>query len=68
MQPLPRQGPSANPSRLRGAHRGVEVWPDEGSSEGGWPYAWIVAWPGEGTVRNLAYVSLMKLFKLPSQD
>ena len=67
-EPLPRQAPlrqsvpaSRGPSRRRGlAGRGV--------LQRGWSYAWNVARSGEGTVRNLAYVSLMKLFKLPSQD
>ncbi len=44
--------------RLAAAHPGVEVWPDEGVSEGGWSYAWIVSRSGEGSVRNLAYVRL----------
>jgi hypothetical protein len=44
--------------RLSVAHTGVEVWPDEGFSEGGWSYAWIVARSGEGVVRNLAYIRL----------
>jgi hypothetical protein len=44
--------------RLAAAHPGVEVWPDEGFTEGGWSYAWIVSRSGEGIVRNLAYVRL----------
>ena len=44
--------------RLWEAHTGVEVWPDEGFSEDGWTYVWIVARSGEGVVRNLAYIRL----------
>jgi hypothetical protein len=51
-------GASSLYRRLVAAHPGVEVWPDEGFSEGGWSYAWIVSRFGEGAVRNLAYVRL----------
>ena len=33
MQSPYRDRPPLLPSRLRGAHRGVEVWPDEGFSK-----------------------------------
>jgi hypothetical protein len=36
----------------------VEVWADEGFSEGGWAYFWIVSRFAEGNFRNLAYVRL----------
>lgn len=42
--------------RLADANPGVEVWPDENFTEGGWSYAWIVSRFGEGSVRNLQYV------------
>ena len=40
------------------AHACVEAWPDEGFTEGGWSYAWIVSRFGDGNVRHLAYVRL----------
>jgi hypothetical protein len=43
--------------RLAGAHPGVEVWPDEEYTEGGWSYASIVS-RFDGNVRILAYVRL----------
>ncbi len=43
--------------RLAGAHPGVEVWPDDESTEDGWSYAWIVS-RFDGDVRILAYVRL----------
>jgi hypothetical protein len=39
-------------------HPGVELWPDEGFTEGGWSYFWIVSRWAPGNVRNLAYVRL----------
>ena len=41
---------------MAAAHPGVEVWPDDGFTEGGWSYAWIVSRFGEGNVRKLTYV------------
>jgi hypothetical protein len=41
--------------RLADAHPGVEVWPDEGFTEGGWSYAWIVSRFEEGSVRKLEW-------------
>ena len=43
---------------LAADHPGVEVWTDEGFTEGGWWYFWIVSRLGEGNVHNLAYVRL----------
>lgn len=37
---------------------GLEAWPDEGMTEHGWSYAWIVSRSGGGAVRNLAYVRI----------
>ena len=34
----------------------IEVWADEGFTEGGFVYFWIVSWMSEGVIRNLAYV------------
>lgn len=42
--------------QLAADHPGVEVWPDEGFTEGGWSYVSIVSRFGEGSVRILAYV------------
>ena len=36
----------------------VEVWADDGFTEGGWRYFWIVSRFEEGSIRNLAYVRL----------
>lgn len=41
---------------LAGQHPAVEVWADEGYTEGGWSYYWIVSEFGPGSIRNLAYV------------
>ena len=41
---------------LAASHPGVEVWPDDGFTEGGWSYVWVVSRFGEGNARNLAYV------------
>jgi hypothetical protein len=41
---------------LAAAHPKVEVWLDEGYSEEGWAYSWIICRPDEFTVKNLAYV------------
>jgi len=38
-------------------HPGIEVWPDEGFTEGDWAYFWIVS-RVESAVRNLTYVRL----------
>ena len=43
---------------LAASHPAVEVWPDEGFTEGGWSYFWIVSRFEKGSVRNLAYVRL----------
>lgn len=41
---------------LSARHAGVEAWPDSGADGAGWSYFWVVSRPGEGSVRNLAYV------------
>ncbi|MBC7818566.1 MAG: hypothetical protein IAG10_16890 [Planctomycetaceae bacterium] len=43
---------------LSGTNPGVEVWLDEGFTDGGWTYFWIVSRFGEAAIHNLAYVRL----------
>jgi hypothetical protein len=43
---------------FKAQHPRVEVWADDGFTEGGWSYFWIVSRFDEGSVRNLAYVRL----------
>ena len=39
-------------------HPGIDVWPDEGNTEGDWSYFWIVSKFAPDSVRNLVYVRL----------